>query len=111
MAAAVAGAGGGDPRARSLALAEARGYGSVCPPGRTVGVVVDAEEGRLITLTLAIPSATSGRVYGVIYHAPQDHATCACAAGQHARPCWHTGVALRSGRWLAGVYARRDWEA
>jgi hypothetical protein len=97
-----------DARARSLELAEARGYWSVCPPGRSVGLALD-DAGLVISYTLRIPSASEADVWHIVtYSASHDDAVCDCHAGQYGRACWHRGVAIRAGRRLAHL-ARLGW--
>lgn len=88
-----------DQRARSLELAAAKGY-TLQGPARTLGAAF-SEDGRLISLAVRVASASSDAVYIVTYQTATDRAACECPAAAHARPCWHAGVGLAGGRYVA----------
>lgn len=89
-------------KTRSLELATARGYWSTCPPGRSTDMQLD-DAGRLVSYTLEIPSASTVDTWHIVaYDARRDDASCDCSAAQHGqRACWHRGVGVRSGRYVA----------
>lgn len=93
-----------EAKTRSIELAQARGY-HCQGPARSVGIELD-EVGRLISLTLRIPSASSAAVYTLVYVLAHDDAHgCTCPSATHGRPCWHRGVAVAGGRWIAHLAA------
>lgn len=93
-----------DQRARSLELAQARGH-TVCSwAARTIGWTL-GDGGELVNAAWRVESASSDAEYIVSYTAADDRAECACQAAQHHRPCWHAGLALMKGRYLAHLYS------
>jgi len=95
-----------DAKARSLELARERGYhGS--GPARSIGMTLDGA-GQLVALAVRVPSATSERDYTVGYLAARDDAECECEAARHGRACFHRGLAIRAGRYVARR-ARLGW--
>lgn len=99
-----------DARARSIDLAEARGE-TVCSwHARSIGLTLDGAngEGDLVNAAWRVASASSDAVYTVTYTAAGDHgdhAECECRSAQYGRPCWHVGLALMMGRYLAQMYS------
>ena len=88
-----------DARQRSHELAQAHGYhGS--GPARSIGITL-SEDGRLVSLAMRVPSASSDDEHVVTYIAADEQLTCDCQAAQHGRPCWHKGVGLAAGRYIA----------
>jgi len=70
-----------------------------------LGWTLDETSGALVSLALAITSATCADVvYIVGYRATTDDAECECAAAAHGRPCWHRGLAILCGREVARLY-------
>lgn len=96
-----------DQRARSIELAEARGE-TVCSwHARSIGYTL-GEGGDLVNAAWRVASASSDAVYVVTYIAAGDHAdyaACECRSAQYGRPCWHAGLALMMGRYLARMYS------
>lgn len=87
---------------RCLALADAHGYSSDCPPGHTIGAVFSVDGSQLLALGLRIPSASeAGVCHTATYTAAGEATTCDCPAGGYGRPCWHQGVMIRGGRYVA----------
>lgn len=100
-----------EAKARSLALAAARGHTACSHAARTRGWSLNETTGELVSLALEIASATSERVYAIGYLAATDDAICECAAAQHGSPCWHCGLALLVGRAVERLYAPAGREA
>lgn len=97
-----------DARTRSLELAEARGYWSVCPPGRSMEITLD-DGGKVITYTLCIPSASQAGVWHLVTcDVRHDDARCDCPAARCNGACWHRGIGVRSGRYIARL-AQLGW--
>ncbi|HZC04413.1 MAG TPA: hypothetical protein VE338_02135 [Ktedonobacterales bacterium] len=95
-----------DAKARSLVLATAHGQTSCSWAAKTLGWTLDETTGELVSLALAISSATSDEtVYAVGYRAAADDAECECPAAQHGRGCWHRGLAMLAGRSIARCYS------
>ena len=98
-----------DARARSIELAQAHGETICSHRARTLGWTLDAQTGALVSLALEIHSAHDGeQVYSVGYLASRDDGLCDCQAAQYSRPCWHRGLAILCGRYVA-QRARRGW--
>lgn len=94
-----------DAKTRSLELAHARGETSCSHAVKTLGWNLD-ERGALVSLALAITSATSDdTTYAVGYLAQADDASCDCTAASYGRPCWHRGLAIIKGRSVAYGYS------
>lgn len=99
-----------DTRQRSIELAEERGYwSSSTGPGRTVDYQLADEGRRLVSLTMSVPSASECDVWHtVVYDASRDDAQCDCHSGAWGHSCWHRGVAVKIGRYVARL-ARLGW--
>jgi hypothetical protein len=94
-----------DAKTRSLELATGHGQTSCSWAATTLGWTLDEATGALVSLALAIRSATSDEtVYAVGYRAAADDAECECPAAQHGRGCWHRGLAILTGRAVARCY-------
>ena len=94
-----------DSRARSLALAEARGETSCSWAAHTRAETLDPVTGALRTLALEIDSATRADVrYALTYDAATDDAQCCCRAACAGQGCWHRGLAILIGRSVAACY-------
>jgi hypothetical protein len=88
-----------DAKTRSLELARERGYhGS--GPARSIGMTL-SDDGQLVSLAVRVPSASSDAEHIVTYIAAGEQLTCDCPAAAHGRPCWHKGVGLAAGRYVA----------
>lgn len=97
-----------DARARSLELAVQRGHTSCSHAARTLGWSLDEQSGALVSMALEIHSAHDETRYSVGYLAAKDDATCECQAAQYGRACWHRGLAIICGRYVARR-ARLGW--
>lgn len=89
-----------DAKTRSLELATARGETHCSHAAKMLDWTLD-ERGQLVSLALSVASATSKRGYVLTYSRAADDAPCSCEAAQHARGCWHRGLALLCGRYVA----------
>lgn len=91
-------------RVHPLDLAKARGY-TVCSwAARAIDLTL-GENGELVNAAWRIDSASSATNYVVTYTAAGDHVECECLAAKHHRPCWHTGLGLMLGHYLAALYS------
>lgn len=86
-------------KTRSLELASEHGWHGA-GSSRTVAAAFDTA-GQLVSLTVAVPSETSERVYSVTYQASRDDAVCTCEAGRRGKACGHRGQGIRAGRYVA----------
>lgn len=69
---------------------------------RRLGYEVN-DDGRLVWLALAVPSASRpGVSYRARYEVVSDSAVCSCVERRRRQPCAHAGVALAYGREVAG---------
>lgn len=94
-----------DAKTRSLELAQAHGQTSCSHAAMTLGWTLDERSGELVSLAVAIRSATQEeRVYAVGYRAAADDAECECPAAAHHHACWHRGLAILAGRAVARCY-------
>lgn len=95
-----------DTKTRSLELAQAHGQTSCSHGAKTLGWTLDEQTGELVSLALAIRSATSEEtVYTVGYRTAADDAECECPAAAHRSGCWHRGLAIIQGRAVARLYS------
>lgn len=93
-----------DAKTRSIELAQEKGH-TVCSwAARSIGFTL-GEDGQLVNAAWRVESASSDAEYVVTYTAASDRAECECAAAQYGRPCWHAGLALLKGRYLARLYS------
>lgn len=89
-----------DAKRRSLELVAAHGYQGM-GPWRTVDYTLDGASDALISLTIRVPSASGGEEHVVTYRTVTDDAQCDCPASRYHCPCFHRGVGLQAGRYVA----------
>lgn len=103
-----------DVRARSVELAQAKGYTHCSWAAHRIGYTLDETTGELVNAAWMIDSATSDAQYAVTYVAgissisgddQDDLAECECKAAQYGRPCWHAGLGYLCGRYLRGLFS------
>lgn len=93
-----------DRQAHSIELAQVKGH-TVCSwAARTVGFTL-GEYGELVGAAWRVDSASSDAEYVVTYTAVGNHVECECLAAKHHRGCWHAGLGLMLGGYLARLYS------
>lgn len=93
-----------DTQARSIELAKVKGHTVCSHAARIIGWTLDETTGALASAAWRISSAHSDAQYTVTYVAGGE-VQCECQAAQHARSCWHAGLAQLMAAEIARIYS------
>ena len=77
-------------------------------PCVTIGFTLNETTGALISLAVKVASASGGEDHIVTYQTAADDAQCDCTAASFGKACFHRGVGLQAGRYVARR-ARLGW--
>ncbi len=92
---------------RALALMEQKRREHDGIAWRNSHIVAWYPDGTPAEVELQVESLSSADAWHTVtYYVNEDAARCDCIAGSYTRPCCHSGVAIKQGRYVAAQYTR-----